>query len=123
MRAALQSIRDRLDRFGILISSLCVVHCLAGLIVVSVLGLGGEFILAPQWHRFGLAIAIGVGIVTIGLGVLRHGKMMPLALAVVGLSLMTTGLFVSHGFQEAAFTVPGVLLVAAAHLLNLRHAL
>lgn len=123
MRAAIQSIRDRMDRLGILISSLCVVHCMAGLILVSVLGLGGEFILAPQWHRLGLALAICVGIVTIGLGVLRHGRMMPLALAVVGLSLMAAGLFVSHGFEEAAFTVPGVLLVACAHLLNLRHAL
>lgn len=119
----MQSIRDRLDRFGILISSLCVVHCLAGLLFVTVLGLGGEFLLAPQWHRVGLAVAVAVGFVTIGLGVMRHGKMAPLALAMVGLSLMTAGLFVSHGVEEASFTVPGVILVASAHLLNLRHAL
>jgi len=123
MRTTLQSIRGRLDRAGILISGLCVVHCLAGLLVVSVLGLGGEFLLAPAWHRAGLAVAIGVGAITIGLGVLRHGRMLPLGLAGVGLVLMSGGLFVSHGFAEAGLTVPGVLLLAVAHILNLRHAL
>ena len=39
MRRLLTSIRDRLDRFGILVSGLCVVHCLAGLLIVAGLGL------------------------------------------------------------------------------------
>lgn len=121
MRAALLSIRDRLDRVGIALSSLCVVHCLAGILLVGVLGLGGEALLAPAWHRAGLALAILIGAVTIGLGVMRHGKLTPLAVACVGLALMGAGLFVSHGAAEASLTVPGVVLVAIAHLLNLRH--
>ena len=122
MRTVFSSIRDRLDRVGILISGLCVVHCLAGLLIVVGLGLGGGVLLAPAIHRIGLALAIVVGILTIGIGVLRHGQLAPLALATIGLTLMTAGLFVSHGPVEAAFTVCGVLLVAAAHLLNLRQA-
>ena len=120
MRRMLTSIRDRLDRFGILVSGLCVVHCLAGLLIVAGLGLGGGVLLAPEIHRIGLALAIVVGILTIGIGVLRHGQLAPLGFATVGLALMTAGLFVSHGPAEAAFTVCGVLLVAGAHLLNLR---
>lgn len=122
MRAALLSIRDRLDRVGVALSGLCVVHCLAGLVLVSVLGLGAEALLAPAWHRAGLALAIVIGAVTIGLGVMRHGRLLPLVVACVGLALMSGGLFVSHGAEEAALTVPGVVLVALAHLLNLRQA-
>lgn len=115
-------IRERLDRTGILISGLCVVHCVVGLLAVTLLGLGGEFLLDPAWHRVGLGIAICVGVVTIGLAAVHHGRLGPLAIAGVGLALMSGGLFVSHGFAEASLTVPGVMLVAAAHLLNLRHA-
>ena len=121
MRTALLSIRDRLDRVGITLSGLCLVHCLAGLLLVAVLGVGGQWILDPAIHRVGLALAIAVGAATIGLGVLRHGKFGPLALGTVGLLLMGAALAVDHGVQEAALTIGGVLLLAAAHILNLRH--
>lgn len=122
MRRALLSIRDRMDRFGIALSGLCLIHCLAGLLLVAALGLGGEWLLAPAIHRVGLALAMSVGIVTIGLGAMRHGRRGPLAIAAFGLTLMACGLVAPHGLGEAAFTVCGVVLVAAAHVLNLRHA-
>ncbi|AZI36031.1 hypothetical protein NT2_04_03170 [Caenibius tardaugens NBRC 16725] len=121
MRAALLSIRDRLDRVGITLSGLCLIHCLAGLLLVTVLGVGGDWLLAPEIHRIGLALAIAVGVFTIGLGVFRHGRMGPMVMGTFGLALMTTGLFVEHGAQEAIFTVSGVVLLAVAHILNLRH--
>ena len=120
MRTAILSIRDRLDRVGVMLSGLCALHCIAGLVLVSVLGLGGGVLLSPSIHRVGLALAIGVGAVTIGLGVRRHGRMAPLGLGAAGLALMGAGLFAPHGAGEAALTISGVALVAAAHLLNLR---
>lgn len=121
MHAALLSIRDRLDRVGITLSGLCLIHCLAGLLLVTVLGVGGNWLLAPEIHRVGLAFAIVVGVFTIGLGVFRHGRMGPMVLGTLGLALMTTGLFVDHGVQEMVFTVSGVILLASGHILNLRH--
>lgn len=122
MRVALQLIRTRLDRFGIALSGLCLLHCLAGLVLVAVLGLGGEWLLAPEIHRYGLALAIGIGIVTIGLGTLRHGRRIPLLIATCGFTLMAGALAVGHGVGEAVLTIGGVALVAFAHVLNLRHA-
>ena len=58
MRNAILSIRDRLDRVGVLLSGLCALHCLAGLMLVAGLGFGGEVLLAPARRRVGLALAI-----------------------------------------------------------------
>ncbi len=66
MRDALLSIRGRLDRAGMMLSGLCAVHCLLGLVLVTLLGLGGQALLDPAIHRAGLALAIAVGTVTLG---------------------------------------------------------
>lgn len=122
MQRALLSIRRRLDRTGIVLSGLCAAHCILGLVAVSVLGAGGGLLLAPEIHELGLALAIVVGIATIGLGVVRHGRLAPLAVGVCGLALMGAALAVGHGVSEGVLTICGVTLVAAAHIRNLRHA-
>lgn len=122
MQRAFLSIRDRLDRAGILLSGLCALHCLLSIVLVSVLGLGGQALLAPEIHEIGLALAIAIGAVTIGIGVLRHGRLSPLLIGAVGLALMALALTVPHGAEEALLTIAGVALVAAAHIRNLRHA-
>lgn len=121
MRQAFFSIRNRLDRVGVLLSGLCALHCLAGLLLVAGLGLGGEVLLAPAIHRIGLALAIVVGAITLAMGVMRHGDPVPLQVGGAGLGLMGLALFVGHGTEEAVLTIVGVGLVAWAHLRNLRH--
>lgn len=123
MRDALLSIRDRLDRFGVFLSGMCAVHCVIGLVLVPVLGLGGGVFLAPEIHEAGLALAILVGAVTIGIGALRHGRMGPLAFGAAGVVLMSAALAVGHGPAEAVLTIAGVALVAYAHIRNLRLAM
>jgi len=113
-------LRGRFDRLGVVISGLCMVHCMAGLVLVGVLGLGGGVLLDPAIHRFGLAAAFGVGAVTIGAGALRHGHRLPLALGAMGLAFMAAAIASSHGTGEALLTICGVLLVASAHIVNLR---
>lgn len=122
MQRAFLSIRDRLDRVGVLLSGLCAVHCLLGIVLVSMLGFGGELFLAPEIHRVGLALAVIVGIVTIGLGVRRHGQLGPLLIGAFGIALMSAALLAGHGAAEVVLTIAGVALVAVAHIRNLRHA-
>ena len=111
----------RLDRAGVLISGLCLVHCIAGLLLVTLLGLGGGVLLAPEWHEWGLGLAIAVGALGLGLGALRHRRMVILAQGLTGLLLMGLALGVGHGAREAGLTIAGVLLVGLAHIRNLRH--
>jgi len=122
MEHAYLSIRGRFDRAGIVLSGLCALHCVLGIVLVSALGLGGELLFAPEIHEVGLAVAIGVGALSLGLGALRHGNARPLLLGVAGLALMGGALAVGHGVSEAVLTILGVALVAIAHLRNLRHA-
>ena len=120
MRDALLSIRDRLDGFGVVLSGLCAVHCVLGLILVPLLGLGGGVLLSPRIHEVGLALAIAVGVITLGLAALRHGRLRPALIGAGGLTLMALALVVGHGVREAALTIAGVALVAFAHWQNLR---
>ena len=122
MRDAILSIRDRLDGFGVFLSGLCAVHCLLGLILVPVIGLGGGVLLSPRIHEAGLALAITVGVVTLGLSALRHGRLQPALIGALGIVLMALALGVGHGTREAVLTIAGVALVATAHLQNLRAA-
>lgn len=122
MRRALLSIRDRFDRAGILLSGLCVIHCVLGLVIVSFLGLGGGVLLAPGLHRAGLALAVAIGVIALGAGFARHGRRAPLMLGALGLSLMAAALAAGHGLGEAVLTIAGVSIVASAHLWNLRAA-
>ncbi|MGB5777847.1 MerC family mercury resistance protein [Altererythrobacter sediminis] len=121
MRSGLPSIRARLDRAGILLSGLCALHCIASIVVVSAIGIGGEWLLAPEIHRYGLVVALLIAAVAIGLGALRHRRMAPFVVAMMGLSFMGGALAVPHGAQEAILTIIGVSLVTLGHILNLRH--
>jgi len=122
MRDALLSIRDRLDGVGVFLSGLCAVHCVLGLVLVTFLGLGGGVLLSPEIHRVGLALAVVIGFVTLGISALRHGRTGPAVIGGLGIALMAAAVIAGHGPAEAFLTIPGVALVAFAHIRNLRHA-
>lgn len=109
------------DRLGVLISGLCMVHCVAGLVLVGMLGLGGGLLLNPAIHHVGLIAAIVIAGATIGANALRGGARLPLVAGLTGLSLMTAAVVSAHGTAEALLTIAGVALVAFAHITNLRH--
>lgn len=114
----------QLDRLGVLLSGLCAVHCLAGLALVSLLGIGsvgfGGILLNPAIHRIGLVLAVAIGVVTLGFAAVRHRRVDLLVLGSCGLGLMAAGILAPHGNAEALLTIAGVGLLATAHLRNLR---
>jgi len=122
MGSILTRIRGRLDRVGVLLSCLCLIHCVLGLVLVAGLGVGATFLLDPAIHRVGLLLATIVAGVAIGMGAIRHRRAAPFVVAMTGLSFMGGALAVGHGYEEAVFTIIGVILVATGHVLNLRKA-
>jgi hypothetical protein len=114
------SIRSTVDRAGITLSALCAVHCLATLVLVSALGIGGGLLAKPIIHEAGLAVAMIIAAVAIGIGALRHRRAAPFVTAMTGLSFMGGALAVPHGYEEAVLTIIGVGLVSLGHVLNMR---
>ena len=122
MNRALDLIRARLDRAGLVLSGLCAAHCLLSILIVSALGIGGEFLFAPEIHRVGLAFALIIAAVAIGWGAIQHRQAVPFVIAMMGLTFMGGALAVPHGMHEVVLTVIGVTLVSIGHILNLRAA-
>jgi len=113
--------RVRLDAVGIALSALCAVHCVLTIVLISVVGFAGSWLLAPELHRWGLVAATVIAGVAIGVGAIRHRRRMPFVVAMTGLTFMGGALAAPHGIEEAVLTIIGVGLVSAGHILNPRH--
>lgn len=112
-----------LDRLAIGLSGLCMVHCLATSVLLAMLSTAGGMLLDPIFHEIGLTIAIALGAVALGRGVLRHGYMMPAAMGAFGLGMMAGAMTLPHDVGgEALWTIIGVGILALGHHLNRRAA-
>lgn len=108
----------RLDRFAITLSGVCLVHCLATSVLLALLASAGGMLGAHWIHEVGLSLAMLLGAVALGRGVLEHGFMMPSSVGGLGLGVMAGALTMPHDGTEAAFTMLGVGILALGHHLN-----
>ena len=108
------------DRYGIGLAALCAAHCLTTAIIVTALASFGGVLLNPLIHEVGLVLAILLGIVALGIGVVRHGYLMPFATGSFGLGMMAGALTLPHGDTELAATLAGLMVLALGHDLNKR---
>ncbi len=112
-----------LDRVAIALSGLCVVHCLASAVLLAMLSAAGGLLLNPIFHEVGLTIAIVLGAIALGRGVMEHGYVMPASMGAFGLGIMAGAMTLPHeggGGAETLWTVIGVGLLAFGHDLNRR---
>jgi hypothetical protein len=109
-----------MDRIGIALSGLCLVHCLGSAIVLAMLASAGGIFLNPLFHEIGLVLAIGFGMVALGRGIFEHGFMMPSAIGGLGLGVMAGALTLPHDGAEVFYTIVGVAILALGHDLNRR---
>ncbi|WP_241217802.1 MULTISPECIES: MerC domain-containing protein [Sphingomonas] len=107
------------DRVAIGISGLCLIHCIATTVLLTIVSTAGG-LLDPHIHEYGLVLAIGFGIYALGRGIVHHGYMAPAAVGAFGLGIMSGALSLPHGGFETIWTLIGVSLVALGHDLNRR---
>jgi len=114
-----EGIDSRFDRIAMGISGLCLVHCVATTVLLTVISSAGG-LLNPAIHEIGLTLAIGMGVIALGRGITTHGYMMPAVVGAFGLGIMAGALSLPHGGFEIFWTLIGVSLVALGHDLNRR---
>ena len=108
----------RLDRLAIGVSGLCLVHCLATSVALALLASAGGMLGAPIIHEVGLGLAMMMGALALGRGIVEHGYTMPSAVGGLGLGVMAGALSMPHDGSEALYTMIGVAILALGHRLN-----
>ena len=108
----------RLDRLAIGLSGLCLVHCVATTVLLALVSAAGGVLGAPIVHEVGLSLAMVMGAISLGRGILEHGYSMPSAVGGLGLGVMAGALTLPHDGNEALYTVVGVAILALGHRLN-----
>lgn len=108
----------RLDRMAIGLSGLCLVHCLGTAVLLGLVSAAGG-LLGSHWiHEVGLSMAMVLGAIALGRGIMEHGFMMPSAVGGLGLGVMAGALTLPHNGGEALYTMVGVGILALGHRLN-----
>ena len=109
---------SKFDRFAIALSGVCLVHCLGTAILLAVLATAGGILGAPIIHEVGLTLAMLLGTISLGRGIIEHGFMMPSSVGALGLGVMFGALQLPHGGGEELYTMIGVGVLALGHRLN-----
>lgn len=108
----------RIDRMAIGLSGLCLVHCVATTVLLALVSAAGGVLGAPIIHEVGLGLAMIMGAISLGRGIMEHGYSMPSAVGGLGLGVMAGALTLPHNGTEALYTVVGVAILALGHRLN-----
>lgn len=109
-----------LDRLAIGLSGLCLLHCMAGFVLLSLFALTGDW-LDHRVHVVGLLLAMPLAAVALWRGWRRHGRMEIGLAGLIGLLVMGLSLLVEHGEQaEMLVSMAGVMMLAFAHWRNLK---
>ena len=108
-----------IDRLAIGLSGLCLVHCVASAVLVTMLASAGG-LLDPRIHEVGLGFALLLGSLGLGRGAFTHGYMMPSSIGGIGLGTMAGSMTMGETLTGTLFSVLGVMILALGHDLNRR---
>ena len=119
------------DKLAMLLSSLCVVHCLlTPILLISIPALAGVSILNDEtFHQILLFFVLPIGVFALSLGYLHHKNKWVVFAGVFGLTLLSSPLLVEWiglghevlgEYGEVTITVIASFIIVGAHLINYR---
>lgn len=112
-----------LDRLGISLSAVCLAHCLAIPVLLTLLPMTQLGWLSEElFHDILLTVILPTSVIALGLGCHRHRQWQILLLGFVGLGLLTSLAVMPHDslslMTERAITVVAGCLLVIAHYMN-----
>lgn len=112
-----------LDRVAVMLSGLCLLHCLAlPFLLVSLPAISAFS--EGHLHAQMLLLAIPVSVIALAFGFRRHGSRYIVAFGVLGMLLLVIGGTVAHTYYglvaDRAFSISGALVLAVTHYFNSR---
>lgn len=123
MSQSAENHKPDLDRVAVVLSGLCIVHCLALPVLLVAVPVIAEFA-STHWHLPMLLFAVPVSVIAIVMGYQRHGNLAIVGWAALGLLLLITGGTLAHHYLgpavDRSLTVAGSLVLAAVHWQNSR---
>lgn len=115
-----QKPRNFLDKIGVAISCMCVVHCLMLPVLVSLLSVASGVLHGWEWlHIVFATMALLVALFAFPKGYQVHRSRVPFALTLPALSLLWLSIVVGEPhWLEALLVSIGAMMQAFAHLMN-----
>ena len=95
MQGVQNNMQEHFDRFAIMLSGLCAIHCIALPIIASIIPLltatvhHGNEVHEFWFHQFILLFILPVSLIALFTGFRSHGKLLPLVIAGIGLAILT----------------------------------
>ena len=110
-----------LDGAAVVLSALCLVHCLALPLIIIGVPFLAQFA-EGHLHLQMLVVVLPLSTLALGIGYRRHRNSRILIGGVVGMSLLIIGATIAHAqlglIADRAFTICGSLTLATAHYFN-----
>ncbi len=112
-----------LDNAAVVLSGLCLLHCMTLPVLIAVLPFMGQFG-DGHFHMQMLVVVLPVSIVAFSLGFRRHRNKTIVAWGIAGRLLLVLGATVAHSeygiVADRTVTVAAALILALAHYFNNR---
>tara|TARA_R110002110_G_scaffold104437_2_gene263399 strand:+ start:323 stop:727 length:405 start_codon:yes stop_codon:yes gene_type:complete len=117
--------RSVLDRIAVVLSSVCMLHCLALPFVLTLLPISqGAFLDEQTFHLLMLVLILPVSLIALTIGCRKHKDQLTIALGTIGLLVLALTAFFGHDWfgitGERIVTSMGGLILAGAHIQNYR---
>jgi len=115
-----------LDKFAILLSGLCLVHCLLTPVIITLLPIISTSVLTEDvlFHQLLLWVVLPISFFALFMGCRKHKQFAIAGAGIVGVSILVVVAFFGHEWfghtGEKVATSIGGLILAFSHYLNYR---
>lgn len=114
------------DKFAILLSGICLVHCLLTPVLITLLPIVSSSSLVEDilFHQLMLWVVLPTSVTALFLGCRKHKQFLIAAPGIIGISILVAVAFFGHAWfgivGEKVATSVGGLVLALSHYLNYR---